>query len=121
MTDTQDNSKASMSYTTGQTITVMRGKTRGKTAEVIGVDAPNRQYAVKYADGTYGVVNAVNVKTPSEDTIGEAKLAAEIQTAAGDFPQIQEVQDALQSLVSRLSSDLPGLGARVSWPKQPVA
>lgn len=118
MTDTQSET-TSMNYTTGQTITVMRGKTRGQTAEVIGVDAPNKQYAVKYADGTYGVVNAVNVKTPTEDTIGEARLAAEIQTLAHDLAGDADSAtglDLAKALVSRLSADLPGLGARISWP-----
>jgi hypothetical protein len=115
MTDTQTKT-VSMDYTVGQSIVPARGKTRGKTAEVIGVDAEHKTYAVKYADGTFGVVNAVNVKAPTEDTIGEAKLAAEIQTAATDWNAGESGQDVLQALVSRLSADLPGLGARISWP-----
>ena len=119
MTDTERNdNKASMHHTVGQTVTVMRGKTRGQTAEVLGVDAEHQQYAVKYADGTFGVINAVNVKEPTEDTIGEARLAAEIQTAAQDIENDADPADVLQAMVSRLSRDLPGLGARISWPAQ---
>ncbi len=117
MTDAQPDTKnVSINFTAGQTITVMRGKTRGKTAEVIAVDTTNKTYAVRYADGTLGTINAVNVKAPTEDTIGEAKLAAEIQTAAQDLANDAAPEDVLQALVSRLSSDLPGLGARISWP-----
>jgi hypothetical protein len=119
MTDAQPESKnVSIDFTTGQTITVMRGKTRGKTAEVIAVDTTNKTYAVRYADGTLGTVNAVNVKAPAEDTIVEAKLAAEIQTAVNDAGGDGgwATIESLQALVSRLSSDLPGLGARISWP-----
>jgi hypothetical protein len=117
MSDTQSDTNV-MKFTTGQTITVMRGKTRGKVAEVIGVDAENKTYAVKYEDGTFGVINAVNVKVPTEATIGEAKLAAEIQTILNDSAGArgEDTRSALQAFVSRLSADLPGLGARISWP-----
>jgi hypothetical protein len=115
MTEQSENQNTSMDFTNGQTVTVMRGKTRGQTAEVIGVDTEHKTYAVKYADGTFGVINAVNVKAPTEDTIGEAKLAAEIQTLAADLAG-SGFSDNVQALVSRLSSDLPGLGARISWP-----
>jgi hypothetical protein len=114
MTDTQTKN-VSMDFAKGQTITVMRGRTRGAQAEVIDLDTENKTYAVRYADGTLGVINAVNVKAPTEDTIGEAKLAAEIQTLAADLAG-SGYSDNIQAFVSRLSSDLPGLGARISWP-----
>jgi hypothetical protein len=112
---TEQNETQPMQYTAGQTITVMRGKTRGQSAEVLAVDSERQTYAVKYPDGTLGVVNAVNVKTPTEATIGEGKLAAEISTALADAGN-DETYGILAHLVSRLSADLPGLGARVSWP-----
>jgi uncharacterized protein with FMN-binding domain len=112
---TEQNETQPMQYTAGQTITVMRGKTRGQSAEVLAVDSERKAYAVKYPDGTLGVVNAVNVKAPTEATIGEAKLAAEISTLLSDVSD-DGVAGQVQAFVSRLEADLPGLGGRISWP-----
>lgn len=78
MTDTQPQEKV---YAAGDTITVMRGKTRGQTAQVLHTDETNKTYAVKYTDGSVGVVNHVNVKTPDEKTITATALAGLVQAA----------------------------------------
>jgi hypothetical protein len=103
-------------FNPGDKVTIKRGKGGSREAEVMTPADASGQYAVKLPDGEMRLVKADNLKAPAESTIGEGKLAAEIQTAAGDSPQIQEVQGALQALVSRLSGDMPGLGARISWP-----
>jgi hypothetical protein len=103
-------------FDTGTKATITRGKYRGKVAEILSAADPEGQHAVKLEDGTVAVVNASNLKAPDEATISEAKLAAEIQTAAGDESDNPSVLNALAKLVSRLSGDMPGLGARISWP-----
>lgn len=90
-----------MKYEAGQTLTVMRGKTRGQSAEVIGVDSTNQSYAVKYVDGTFGVINAVNVKEPVEATIGAGKLAELVQATLDAHPAAEVTQ--LQDLLVRLN------------------
>lgn len=102
-------------FEVGNKVTVLRGKERGKTAEILAPADPDGQYAVKLDSGQVAVLNGANLKAPAEATIGEAKLAAEIQTALGDIEVTSSAQDILMALVSRLSRDMPGLGARVSW------
>lgn len=100
MTDTQPEAKV---YATGDTITIMRGKTRGQVAKVVAVDNENKTYAVTYPDGTLGVVNHVNVKTPDEKTITASALAALIQ-ATYDANQADGLETTvLDALVRRLT------------------
>lgn len=108
-------------FEVGTQITVTRGKNRGKTAKTLGPADSGGNYAVQFEDGTYGLVNSTSLKAPAESTIGEAKLAAEIQTAAQDAVHFQgetAAMDVITALVSRLSGDMPGLGARISWPAE---
>ena len=100
----------------GDKAAVMRGKDRGKSAEILAPADPEGKYAVKLDNGTVAVINAVNLKAPAEGTIGAGKLAAEIQTAVGDIEVTSSAQDILMALVSRLEADIPGLGGRISWP-----
>lgn len=106
-------------FETGDRATIMRGKLKGQEVQIMG-PAANDEYPVKLVNGDgYAVVNAVNLKAPAEGTIGAGKLAAEIQTAASDLAYgDHDPRTILQSLVSRLEADLPGLGGRVSWPEQ---
>lgn len=100
-------------FNPGDTVTISRGKNRGP-AEVVAHG--DNGYAVKTQNGAIVVVNDDNLKAPVESTIGEGRLAAEIQTTAHDESDDPAVLDALAKLVSRLSGDMPGLGARISWP-----
>lgn len=115
-------SEGAQVFEIGNKATVMRGKHRGKIAEILTTPDMDGQYAVKLDDGTLDIQNAANLKAPAEGTIGAGKLAAEISTAVGDMNAIpgvgQQAQDVLQALVSRLEREIPGLGGRISWPAQ---
>lgn len=104
----------------GDKATVMRGKYRGRQAEILTTADTDGQYAVKLDNGVLDIQNATNLKAPAEGTVGAGKLAAEIQTAVNDLNNIpgvgQQAQDVLQALVSRLETEIPGLGGRISWP-----
>jgi hypothetical protein len=102
-----------MAFNPGDKVTIRRGKNRGPAAIVEG---SGDDYAVKTDAGRLVIVKAENIKAPDESLIGEGRLAAEIQTAAQDDSDDPDVLDALTRLVSRLSVDMPGLGARISWP-----
>jgi hypothetical protein len=95
-------------------VTVTRGKAKGE-ATIIAA-AENGQYAVRGADGGLHIVKADSIKAPQESTIGEAKLAAEIQTLIADTDGQADTQ--LQGFVNRLQDVMPGLGARIAWPVQ---
>lgn len=101
-------------FNQGDTVTISRGKFRGPATIVTGAD--NGEYAVKTQSGHLTIVKAENLKAPAESTVTESRLAAEIQTLSADESDSPEVQHALAKLVSRLSGDMPGLGARISWP-----
>lgn len=101
-------------FSANDKVTISRGNHRGQEATIMG-PAEDGQYPVRLAKGGYAVIKDSNLKAPQESTIGEAKLAAEIQTAAQDESDSPAVLNALAKLVSRLSGDMPGLGARISW------
>lgn len=108
-------------FSVGDKVTIRRGK-GGSQEGTIKVAAQNGQeYGVETADGNLRVVKADNLKAPAESTIGEGRLAAEIQTAVTDTAFDDTAQDALRALISRLSGDMPGLAARISWPAEAVA
>lgn len=105
-------------FEVGSKVTVVRGKLKGAEVEILSPADPEGQYAIKViSTGLVAVSNAVNLKAPAEATIGEAKLAAEISTLVSDLYGY-DADDRLQAFVSRLSGDMPGLGARVSWPAE---
>ena len=106
-----------MSYSINDTVTIARGKNRGPATIISEADTAG-QYAVRTKDGLVTVVHGDNLKAPQEATIGENKLAAEIQTFVNDLDThgSGDPVTIAQALVSRLSGDLPGLGARISWP-----
>jgi hypothetical protein len=99
MTDTQPQEKV---YAAGDTITIMRGKTRGATAQVLYTDETNKTCVVKYADGTVGVVNHVNVKTPTEKTISATALAGLVQ-ASIDATGLSGLDPQMAELIERLT------------------
>jgi ribosomal protein L24 len=82
---TQSESKAP-AYKTGDSISIMRGIHRGKTATVLDVDTANEQYAVKLTDGGLVVVNFVNVREPQEVSITATALGA-VLDAYPDLPE----------------------------------
>lgn len=99
----------------GDKATVMRGKYRGRQAEILTTADTDGQYAVKLDNGVLDIQNATNLKAPAEGTVGAGRLAAEISTALGDA-QTEDTLAVLQALVSRLEREIPGLGGRISWP-----
>ena len=102
-------------FSEGDKVTVTRGKAKGE-ATIIAA-AENGQYAVRGADGGLHIVKADSIKAPQESTIGEAKLAEEIQTLINDVDG-HGVDAQVQGFVNRLQDVAPGLGARVAWPAQ---
>jgi hypothetical protein len=105
-------------FNPGDKVTIKRGKGGSQEAEILTAADASGQYAVKLPDGSMRLVKADNLKAPVESTIGEGRLAAEIQTAIGDMDVTTSAQDILQAFVSRLSREMPGLAARVSWPAE---
>lgn len=78
-----------MKYVPGDEVTIMRGLDRNKVAKVTGVDATNRKYNVTFTDGSFAVVNEVNVKPPQEGQVTAAKLA-DLVKGATDLPSLIE-------------------------------
>lgn len=91
-----EQSETVQKYNIGDEITVMRGLERGKTAEVIGVDSEKEQYAIKFTDNSFAVVNFVNAKAPVEGTISASPLATIVATAG---PERDDVVSALSKAV----------------------
>jgi hypothetical protein len=114
MTDTQPQAKV---YAEGDTITVMRGKTRGQTAQVIGVDQTNKTYAVRYTDGTLGTINHVNVKTPDEKTITASALAGLIQATLEETSE-RGLDPQMDRLISRLTDAGLDTSSKVRMPAE---
>jgi hypothetical protein len=85
-----------MAYGVGDEITIMRGLDRGKHARILGADATNRKYNVQFTDGSFAVVNEVNVKPPAEGTVTASKLA----DLVNEWADSQGDADALISLLS---------------------
>jgi len=73
-------------FKTGDEISIMRGKHRGATATVVDYSAGPAEYAVQFADGSFGVINAVNVRVPDEPSITASELASAFGTDAGNVP-----------------------------------
>lgn len=105
-------------FNVGDKVTIRRGKGGSQVATVVAEPDQDGQYAVRTDAGQLRLVKADNLKAPAESTIGEGRLAAEIQTAVGDMDVTTSAQDILMALVSRLSGDMPGLAARISWPAE---
>lgn len=93
-----------MQFKDGDEITVMRGLHRNEAALVIGVDATAQEYAVKFADGSFGLINAVNVRVPQEPTITAGQLAEAIGEYGSEIPT--PVLVALETLA-------PGITAKI--------
>lgn len=87
----------------GDKVHIMRGTHRGTEAEVIGVNGED-SYAVKFSDGSFAVINAVNVKEPAEATITASELAEAFGTRGADVPT--EVWERLEKVA-------PGITAHV--------
>lgn len=90
-------------FSQGDKVHIMRGTHRGTEAEVIGVNGKD-SYAVKFSDGSFAVINAVNVKEPAEATITSQELAQAFGVDAAEVPT--EVWERLERLV-------PGITANV--------
>lgn len=99
MSDDIKDEKVTMDYKVGDEISVSRGKHRKQTATVLAVDEAKGTYAVKFADGSLGVVNAASVKAPVEGTVTVSQLAELIYSAPGG--------DALAAL----ETNVPGFTA----------
>lgn len=81
-----------MDFKTGDELTISRGTYRNQTAIV--VEASNEKYAVKLADGTLTVINAVNVRKPAEATISASELADVLFAYVEISPEFVEALDA---------------------------
>lgn len=68
--------KSEMAFKQGDEVTIVRGKLKGLTGNVLGVDTEADKYAVQTADGSFAVVNAVNVKVPEEPTLTLSQVRA---------------------------------------------
>lgn len=75
-----------MKFSPKDEITIMRGLHRGTKATVLAVDYGKAQYAVTLADGSFAVINAVNVREPEEVTITAQQLADALGNYAEDLP-----------------------------------
>lgn len=93
-----------LKYAVGDEITIMRGLDRGKHAKVLGVDVANRKYNVQFTDGSFSVVNEVNVKPPAEGTVTASKLA----DLVGSWADSQEDEAGAKALVDLLSKHVDG-------------
>lgn len=90
MSDDIKDEKVTMDYKVGDEISVSRGKHRKQTATVLAVDEAKGTYAVKFADGSLGVVNAASVKAPVEGTVTARELAEIVYSADGGSDGIFE-------------------------------
>lgn len=91
-------------FKTGDEISIMRGKHRNATALVLDYSSATAEYAVKFPDGSLGVINAVNVRVPDEATITASQLAQAFgEDARGVSDQVWE----------RLEALVPGITAHV--------
>jgi hypothetical protein len=84
-------------FKTGDEISIMRGKHRNATATVLDYSTATAEYAVKFPDGSLGVINAVNVRVPDEATITASQLAQAFGSDASDVDG--EVWERLEALV----------------------
>lgn len=91
-------------FKTGDEISIMRGKHRNATAIVLDYSTATAEYAVKFADGGLGVINAVNVRVPDEPSITASQLA---QAFGNDAEEISDV------VFARLEGLVPGITAHV--------
>lgn len=98
-----------MNFKTGDEITIARGTYRNQTATVLEVSGAKEQYAVKLSDGTLTVVNAKNVRVPSEVSISARDLADAFSIYADDFPE------ELMELLGALEKRAPGITAHVKY------
>lgn len=102
-------------YSIGDMVTITRGKAKGQAKILTEIDK-NLSYAVQTEDGKIAVVSDKAIKAPVESTIGEGKLAAELNTLVGDLQGADVAR--LEAFIQRLSGDMPGLAARITWPAE---
>lgn len=74
-TESETKTPGPIKYAVGEEVSIMRGLDRGKHGKVLGVDEANRKYNIQFTDGTFAVVNEVNVKPPTEGSVTASKLA----------------------------------------------
>jgi hypothetical protein len=103
-------------FNVGDKVTIKRGKGGSQVATVVAEADQDGQYAVRTDAGQLRLVKADNLKAPAESTIGEGRLAAEINTLVGDSHQ--DDMGAIRLFVLRLSAEMPGLAARIAWPAE---
>lgn len=103
-------------YTKGDTVTITRGKAKGQATILSEGPDDSGSYAVRTTAGEFAVVSDKAIKAPVESTIGEGKLAAELNTLVGDLQGADVAR--LEAFIQRLSGDMPGLAARISWPAE---
>lgn len=115
MTDIQsENSKpAPTPFGEGEQLTIRRGKGKGETGTVIGVNATDQgaEYAIKMPNGALHVVTHANVKPVPEPTIGANLLARMLFEWRETLPDFEPANDLIGKL-DRIA--LPGFANKVS-------
>jgi hypothetical protein len=105
MTEKSETPPQLQLFKTGDEISIMRGKHRNATAIVLDYSTATAEYAVKFPDGSLGVINAVNVRVPDEATITAGQFAQAFSDFGGEIPRV--VMEALETLA-------PGITARIA-------
>jgi KOW motif-containing protein len=96
MTDTSEAMKLSQ----GDEITIMRGKHKGQIGKVLDVDKTSETYAVKFSDGSFAPINAVNVRVPDAVTITAEALGQALSNEGGELSD---------TCMARLEAAAPGI------------
>lgn len=91
-------------FKTGDEISIMRGKHRNATAIVLDYSIATAEYAVKFPDGSLGVINAVNVRVPDESTITASQLAQAFAEHGSTIPTT--VMETLEALAPGITDKL---------------
>ena len=100
----------------GDKVTIRRGKGGSQAATIVTEADQDGHYAVRTDAGQLRLVKADNLKAPDESTIGEGRLAAELNTLIVDLDRADVGRAEVEAFVARISGDMPGLAARLSWP-----
>jgi hypothetical protein len=102
---TEKSETPGMQFKDGDEVSIMRGLHRNETARVIGVNAGQQEYAVRFTDGSFGLINAVNVRAPEEPSITASQLAAMLGNYIGEIPT---------NLLDEIAAALPGIDLALS-------
>lgn len=99
-------------FNIGDTASVVRGKLRGQTGEIISYDKAGDQYAVKLESGSLAVLNGGNLKAPKDSTISVRALVS----ALAGFGQEAGTadRDAAVRLATMLDEVAPGTSVKLN-------